>query len=102
MQTIITARHCEIPDALRERAGQLIDKVARVGHRPQRAEVIFDDDHNRKVVELRMHLPRGQVMTATGEADDFRSALDRAVEKLRPQLEKDAGRSSAKRRAATG
>lgn len=100
MRIIFTARHCEIPDALRERAGQLLDKVARVAHRPQRAEVVFDNDHNQKVVELLMHLPRGHVVAATAEADDFRTALDRAVEKLRPQLAKEAERSSGRRAAA--
>ena len=32
----------------------------------------------------------GEVLVATGEADDHRTALDRAEEKLRRQLEKTA------------
>jgi ribosome-associated translation inhibitor RaiA len=35
-----------------------------------------------------MRLPRGQILIASGEAADFRSALDRAVDKLRSQLDK--------------
>jgi ribosome-associated translation inhibitor RaiA len=60
-------------------------------------EIVFDDDHQRKVVELKMWLPRGQTCVATGEADDFRSALDRSAERLRAQLAK--GTSHATRRS---
>ena len=92
MRTTITARHCEIPDDLRQRASDLIGRAAKLAHRPQRAEVIFDDDHQRKVVELLLHLPRGQTRVASAEASDFQTALDRALDKLKHQLDKDAGR----------
>ena len=59
--------------------------------------VVFDDDHQQKVVELKMWLPRGQTCVATGEAADFRSALDRAADRLRVQLAK--GGSHATRRS---
>ena len=92
MQILMAARHCEIPDALRRRAAQLVGKVAKVAHRPQRAEVVFDNDHQAKVVELKMLLPRGRILLARAEAEDFRSALDKAVEKLRHQADKEATR----------
>lgn len=92
MRTTITARHCEIPDELRERAEQVTDKLAKAAHRPQRAEVVFDVDHGQKVVEVMLHLPRGQVQVASGEADDFRTALDRAADKIRNQLDKKSKR----------
>ena len=93
MQVTITARHCEIPDELRARASELIEKLAKRAHRPQRAEVVFDQDHSRRIVELRMYLPQGQTRIASAEADDFLSALDRAVSKLRPQLERAGSRN---------
>ena len=88
----VTARHTEIPDELRERAEELVERVAKTAHRPQHAEVIFDADHGRKVVEIHMALTRGRVKVAHAEADDFRSALDTAVQKLRSQLDKNSGR----------
>jgi len=100
MRIIVAARHCEIPDALRQRARQLLEKVAKVAHRPHRAEVVFDDDHQARVVELKMLLPRGQILLARAEAEDFRSALDKAAEKLRHQAEKDAGRAVRKTTSA--
>jgi ribosomal subunit interface protein len=92
MDTTVTARHCEIPDSLREQAVVVMERVAKAAHRPQRARVVFDVDHQKKRVELKLHLPRGTTRVASGEAGDFRSALDRAAEKLRHQLEKSNSR----------
>jgi ribosomal subunit interface protein len=92
MRTTVTARHCEIPEELKERAETMIAKVAKAAHRPRRAEVVFDADHGQKVVELQLYLPRGQVKVATAEAADFRTALDSAVAKVRNQLDKEPRR----------
>ncbi|MBI3982484.1 MAG: ribosome-associated translation inhibitor RaiA [Gemmatimonadetes bacterium] len=93
MQTTITARHCEVPDTLRKAAEQVVDRVARVARRPHRAQVVFDAEHNRKIVELHVSLPRGQVCVASAEATNFRTALDRAAARLRQQMQKLAGRT---------
>lgn len=92
MRTLVTARHCEIPERLRARALELIEKVAKVAYRPQRAQVVFDVEGQRKTVEVTLSLPRGQVYVATAESSDFRTALDRAGGKLRHQLDKVTGR----------
>jgi ribosomal subunit interface protein len=92
VHTTVTARHCEIPDDLRQRALEMTEKLAKIAHRPQRMEVVFDEDHQRHVVELKMWLPRGQTLVASGEATDFRTALDRANDRLRAQLDKSGGR----------
>jgi ribosomal subunit interface protein len=89
MQTRITARHCEISDALRERARTVLDRLGAFAHRPQESAVVFDTDGAQQTAELRLHVARGEVLIAHGEAEDHRTALDRAEEKLRRQLEKD-------------
>lgn len=93
MRITVTARHCEIPDELRHRAESMVAKAVKAAHRPQRGEIVFDADHGRKVVEIHVFLPRGQVKVASAEADDFRTALDRAVDKVRNQLDKEPRRS---------
>lgn len=100
MQTTVTARHCEIPEDIRTRAADVAEKLARMAHRPQRMEIVFDVDHQRRVVELKMWLPRGQMLVAAGAETDFRTALDRAAEKLRSQLEKNAARTPRRQPAA--
>lgn len=97
MRVIVTARHCEIPEALRHRAEEQVRKAAKKAHRPQRAQVVFDADHQLKVVEIQVSLPRGQVHVATGEARTFRSALDRASAKLLHQFDKTGAQFSRRK-----
>lgn len=93
MQTTITARHCEISDALRERAQAVVDRLGTIAPRPMEASVVFDTDGQQQTAELRLHLATGELLVAGGEAADHRSALDRAEEKLRKQLEKAGART---------
>jgi ribosomal subunit interface protein len=88
MQTTITARHCEISEALRERALTVVERLGNLATRPIEATVVFDTEGQQQVAELRLHVSRGEVLVAKAEADDHRTALDRAEDKLRKQLEK--------------
>jgi ribosomal subunit interface protein len=92
MQTTITARHCEIDDALRERALAVTDRLATFAPRPLEAAIVFDEDGQQRVVELRLRVARGEILVAKGEGGDHRTALDRAEDKLRRQLHKANGR----------
>ncbi len=89
MEIIITARHGEVPEALRVRAEQVVTRLARLAHRPTAANVTFDTIRQRALAELKVTAARGVVYVASGEAADHRSALDRVVSKLRRQLDKD-------------
>ena len=97
MQTTITARHCEIPEVLRERAMSVVERLGALAHRPIESAVVFDTDGGHATAELRLHASRGEVLVARGEGDDHRTALDRAEEKLRRQLDKAAPRSRRSR-----
>ena len=88
MQTTITARHCEISDELRERALTVAERLGSMASRPIEATVVFDAEGGRQSAELRLHVARGEVLVAKGEAEDHRTALDRAEDKLRKQVEK--------------
>ena len=59
MQTTITARHCEIPDALRDRALQVAERLGSLASRPVDAAVTFEADGLGRRVELRLHDSRG-------------------------------------------
>jgi ribosomal subunit interface protein len=88
MQTTITARHCEISEALRERAFTVVERLGNIATRPIEATVVFDAEGLHQTAELRLHVSRGEVLVAKGDAEDHRTALDRAEDKLRKQLEK--------------
>ena len=100
MKITVTARHCEIDDKLRDRAVELIERAAKLAWRPQRAEIVFDEDHKRQIVELHLYMPRDNVHVASAEASDFRTALNRAAEKLRNQLDKLPSSPASRRHVA--
>jgi len=88
METMITARHGELAEALRLRAERVVARLARLANRPTAAHVTFDVEHRRATAEVRLLAARGAVHVAAAEAADHRTALDRAAAKLRRQLDK--------------
>jgi putative sigma-54 modulation protein len=92
MQTTITARHCEIPEGLRERAVTVVERLGKVTPRPMEMTVLFDTDGLEQTAELRLHMAGGEILVAKGDGADHRTALDRAEEKLRRQVERAAER----------
>lgn len=100
LATTITARHCEIPTELRARADEICRRLGEQTRHPLEAAVTFDVDGMDRTAELRLHNARGDLFVATGAGKDHRSALDRAEEKLRRQLEKRRAVARRKRAAA--
>ena len=92
METTITARHCEVSDPLRERAITVVERLGNLASRPMEMAVVFDTEADQQIVELRLHVARGEILVAKGEGADHRSALYRAEEKLRRQLERASDR----------
>jgi ribosome-associated translation inhibitor RaiA len=90
MRMTITARHCEIPAELRARARDLLARLGKVAARPHDGRVIFADDHGEAAVEVRLHTARGRVYVGKALGSDYRTALDRAVARVRRQLDKRA------------
>ena len=88
MRTTITARHCDIPDELRDHARERLDRLGKVASRPHDGQVIFAEDHGEASVEVRLHTARGRVYVGRALAGDHRSALDRAAARVRRQLDK--------------
>jgi ribosomal subunit interface protein len=99
MPTTITARHCEISEVLRERAVNVVERLENLAARPMESTVVFDTDGIEQTVEIRLHLARGETLVARGEGSDHRTALDRAEEKLRRQVERASDRPRRTRSA---
>jgi ribosomal subunit interface protein len=101
MEPSVTARHCEISDALRARAITVVQRLGTLISRSMESAVVFDTDATLQTVEIRLHIPRGEILVARGEAGDHRTALDRAEQRLRRQVERVAGRPRRTRSAPT-
>ncbi|HWA57052.1 MAG TPA: HPF/RaiA family ribosome-associated protein [Gemmatimonadales bacterium] len=102
MRTTISARHCEISDELRQRAETVLTRLTGLVNRPVDGTIVFDVAKQLSTVEIRIHSSSGELFVATGEEKDHRSALDRAEEKVKKQLDKhgDTRRSRGARDAA--
>jgi ribosomal subunit interface protein len=96
MHTTITTRHCEVPESLRERAITVMERLGSLASRPMEMTVVFDADGIQQTVELRLHVARGEILVAKGEGTDHRTALDRAEDKLRGQVERVSDRRRAR------
>jgi ribosomal subunit interface protein len=92
MQTTISARHSEVPEALRERATTVVERLDKVTPRAIDMAVVFDSDGLEHTAELRLHMASGEILVARGGGPDHRTALDRAEEKLRRQVERTSDR----------
>jgi ribosomal subunit interface protein len=101
MQTTVTARHCEIPEALRERAVTVVERLGHLAPRPIESTVVFDTDGIHQTAEIRLHVARGEILVAKADGADHRTALDRAEAKLRRQVERISDRSRTTRSAQT-
>jgi ribosome-associated translation inhibitor RaiA len=100
MRITITARHVEVSDELRERARALVSHLARLASRPHDGQVILTEDHGVPSAEVRLHTVRGQVLVGVSDGADHRSALDKAVARVRRQLDKPAGKTGRARSRA--
>jgi ribosomal subunit interface protein len=102
MRTTISARHCEVTESLQERAMAVTERLAQLSPHALEATVVFDAGSLAHTVEIRLHARGRKVLVGVGEGADHRTALDRAEEKLRPQILKAARGRPRARRAPTG
>lgn len=92
MQVIISARHLQTPDSLRRFIDEQFSRLTRFEPRLQRAEVTLVEEKTRRRVEARLSVARGGQVRARAEAEEFRTAVDRVVDKLTRQLKKSRSR----------
>lgn len=97
MLITVTTRHCDIADPLRQRATLVLDRLAALSDRATEATVVFDVEAGRQTAELRLQAAGGQVLVATADGPDHRTALDRAEAKLRRQLVRRVAKPRARR-----
>lgn len=99
MLTTITSRKGEVPEALRERALSVMERLGRLAKRPTSGMVTFGAEHQRATAEIILKPSRGEPVVAKVDAPDHRTALDRAAAKVRRQLDKAV---PSRRRVAAG
>lgn len=102
MRTVITALHCDIPDALKERAEAIGSRLGHMAPRGHECVIVFDVEGVHSTAEVRLHVPPGKWLIARAEGVDHRTALDRAEEKLKHQLDKTYNKPTTRAKKAQG
>ena len=89
MRVQITARHCNVPDALLNRTEEHIQKLSRYDSRISSAEVIYTEEKRSRTAEVVVHIDRGEPVVARAEEREFRSALDKAIDRITRMLKRE-------------
>ena len=82
MRVQMAARHCEVPESVRDRTEEQLGKLSRYEPRLSGAEVVFETEKHLKKVEAVLSVDRGAPVVASGEGGEFRGAVDQMVDRL--------------------
>lgn len=82
MNVNITARHCDVSEALRSRVHARTERLVRFNQRVSGLEVIFDGDGSSSRVEARVRVDGEEPILAQATGQSFREAFDRVMDKV--------------------
>ncbi|MBT8396726.1 MAG: ribosome-associated translation inhibitor RaiA [Gemmatimonadetes bacterium] len=86
MRVQIAARHCEIPEPIRQRTEEQLEKLSKYEPRLSGAEVVFEVEKHLKKVDAVLKVDREEPVHAAGEGTEFREAVDQMVDRLSRML----------------
>lgn len=87
MQVMVTFRHVEPTEGLRQYAEEKVQRVRKFLRRPIEAHVTLSVVKHRHIAEVQVRANRLDI-TATEETDDLYSAIDLAMSKVERQVKK--------------
>ena len=96
MQKIITARHFDLTEEMRDRAETEMDALTRYFENIISAELVLDMERHRRKAELKVKV-YNNTLTASGETDDMYNSISVAVDKVKGQLKKYKGKLKERR-----
>lgn len=99
MQVLVTFRHIEATDALRDYAQQKVDRASKFLRHPIEAHVVLSVVKRRHIAEITLtgsHLS----LNATEETGDLYSAIDLATDKIERQVKKHVTKRQSRKHVA--
>jgi len=89
----VAARHCDIPDSVRKRTEEQLTRLAKYEPRVSAAEVVYEEEKRVRKVEVILTVERGEPVVARAEGEEFRTALDKVVDRLGRILRRQRGQA---------
>jgi ribosomal subunit interface protein len=83
VRVTITERHCEVPKKVLDRTDRQISGLVKFEQRASHAEVVFTEEKRTRKVEVVVTIDGAPQVAASGEADEWRGALDQATDRMR-------------------
>ncbi|CAN5687325.1 hypothetical protein BH23GEM9_BH23GEM9_14170 [soil metagenome] len=100
MDITINARHCKVPDSLRNQASQRFTRLARIDRRLTAATLVFEVEHNVKRAEARVAVAGGPPIISHDEGATLRNAMDGALDRIERQLKRRRQRMIDRRKSS--
>jgi ribosomal subunit interface protein len=100
MEITINARHCTVPDSLRNQALQRLGRLARIDRRITAATLVVDGTRTGRRAEARVSVAGGPPLIAHAEGATLRAAMDGAVQRIERQLKRRRQRTVDRRTRA--
>jgi ribosomal subunit interface protein len=89
----IAARHCDIPDSVRKRTEEQLTRLAKYEPRVSSAEAVYEEEKRVRRVEIILTVERGEPVVARAEGEEFRTALDKVIDRLGRILRRQRGQA---------
>lgn len=86
MRVQLTARHCDVPEPVRERTEDLVTRLTRYDPRLSSADIVFEIEKHLHKVEGVLSIDGDENVVAHGDGSDFKAAVDQLVDRLAKML----------------
>jgi ribosomal subunit interface protein len=97
MDITINARHCKVPESIRNQAQQRLARLERLDRRLPTATLVFDVENSVCRVEARVTVAGGPPVIGQAEGPTLRSAMEGALSRVERQLKRRRQRIVARR-----
>ncbi|MCU0660995.1 MAG: ribosome-associated translation inhibitor RaiA [Myxococcota bacterium] len=98
MQISMTFRHMDASDAMKETVEEKLSKVKKYFQGPIEANVVLSVERYLHACDVTINCG-GHVYKGREESDDMYTSIDRVMDKIERQIDKNKGRIQAKRTA---
>ncbi len=92
MRITVSGKNIDITDALRDMAESKLEKIDKLFSSEVDAQVTMSVEKNRQIVEITIPLKNGVLLRAEEATGDMYTSIDKSIEKLHKQLEKQKTR----------
>jgi ribosomal subunit interface protein len=97
MEVTINTRHCSVPESIRNQSLIRLQRMLRFNPRVLGAAAVFSGEGNARVLDVRLTVKGGAPILGRGQGPTFRTALDRALERVETQLKRHNPRHRSRR-----